>query len=268
MAFGRARAEVDAAGADSAGTGWRTSAGVISAPAPIGANAGPHLEFHTDELRPRWHDVAFVAAVAAGGVILANHDRELTNRWTADDSAFQRDLARIVRPLGYQVIVAGGAAAWGGAWLSHRAALFVAVQRVDLAIASTAACTFALKEVVGRKRPDESPGNARVFDPFSGHDSFPSGHATLAFATATVLDRETTSSWVPAVAYPLAGLVAWSRVHDRKHWASDVLAGGAIGFGIAWKAENIMRPRAGESIGARVGLEVGPPRFVAVRARW
>src|SRR5437867_3935914 len=110
MAVGRARAGADAAGADSAGTGWRTSAGILRAPATAGADSGPRLQFHADELRPRWHDVAYVAGVVAGGAILARHDRELTNRLTARDSQFQRDLARIVRPLGNEVIIAGGVA--------------------------------------------------------------------------------------------------------------------------------------------------------------
>jgi len=141
------------------------------------------------------------------------------------------------------------------------------VQRDDLAIATAGICTFALKEVVGRKRPDESPGDAAALDPFSGHDSFPSGHATLAFAAATTLDRETSSRWVPAIGYPLAGFVAWSRIHDRRHWPSDVVAGAAIGFGVAWKAEDALHPRAGGAT-ARLELDAGDGALAAVRLRW
>src|SRR5439155_26724362 len=137
---------------------------------------------------------------------------------TAGHSVAQRDLARLVQPLGNEFVVAGGLAAWGGAWLAHRDAMFASVRRADLSIAAAAGCAFALKQIVGRERPDESPGDARVFRPFSGHDAFPSGHTTLAFAAAAALDRETTSRWVPAICYPLASLVAWSRIHDREHW--------------------------------------------------
>jgi membrane-associated phospholipid phosphatase len=267
------RAGADAAtaeaAADSAGVGWRTGAAPIPFATSSRSAAAPRLEFDADPLRPRWGDVAFVAAIVAGGAVVAQVDRELTEHATARDAKWQDNLANVARRLGYEGVVIGGAAAWGCAWLSHRDALFVPVQRIDVAIAATGACTFALKQIVGRRRPEDSPGNAKVFKPFSRDDSFPSGHATLAFAAATALDRETSSRWVPAIAYPIAGLVGWSRVHDRKHWTSDVLAGAAIGFGIAWKAENVMRPGPGPAVGLRLELESRPPgTLAAVRATW
>jgi len=265
----RTSAGEDAGAADSAGVGWRTSAGVIPHSSPLAPSPAPRLEFHLDELRPRRRDVAYVAAATTACALIASQDRELTDRATARDSQTQRDLARIIRPFGHEVVVGGAVAAWGGAWLAHRDALFASVQRVDLSIASASVLTFAVKRIVGRKRPEDSPGDAQVFDSFSGHDTFPSGHATLAFAAAAALDRETSSRWVPAVAYPLAGLVAWSRVHDRKHWTSDVVAGAAIGFGVAWKAEDVLRGRAADTVGARVELEAGGPgTLAAVRLRW
>ena len=81
------------------------------------------------------------------------------------------------------------------------------------------------------------------FDPFSGHNSFPSGHSTVAFADAEALDRETSARWVPWAAYPLASLVGWSRVRDDKHWGSDVVAGAALGYWAARKTEDFMRAR-------------------------
>ena len=57
--------------------------------------------------------------------------------------------------------------------------------------------------------------------------SFPSGHATSAFCAAALL-----SDGDPAfrpLYYSLAWIVAWSRVHVRVHYASDVVAGMAVG---------------------------------------
>jgi membrane-associated phospholipid phosphatase len=260
-------AATGAANADSAGVGWRTSAGIIRPPEPP-ASAAPHIQFHPGELRPRWRDVAFVASAATAVALLVPQDRELVDRATAGDSQAQRDLARIVQPFGFEVVVASGAVAWGGAWLAHRDALFAAAQRADLSIASAVLVTVAIKKVVGRKRPDESPDDAWAFDPFTGHDSFPSAHTTMAFAAAAALDRETSSRWVPAVGYPLAALVGWSRIHDRQHWTSDVVAGAAVGFGVTWKMEDAFRGHGGEAIGARLGLEAGPGRLAAVRVSW
>src|SRR5262249_35174514 len=101
-----------------------------------------------------------------------------------------------------------------------------------------------LKEAVGRSRPYESPNDAARFHPFSGHTSFPSGHATVAFAAASAIECESPARWAPWIAYPAAGMLAWSRVHDRLHWTSDVVAGGAIGIWTARKTDAFFRSRA------------------------
>ncbi len=61
--------------------------------------------------------------------------------------------------------------------------------------------------------------------------SFPSGHATSAFAVASVIASEYEDvRWVPVVAYGASLLTALSRVNDNEHWASDVVFGSAIGY--------------------------------------
>ena len=55
--------------------------------------------------------------------------------------------------------------------------------------------------------------------------SFPSGHASSAFFAAALLRRR--STWL--LYYPLAIVVASSRVHVRIHYASDVVAGALLG---------------------------------------
>ena len=88
--------------------------------------------------------------------------------------------------------------------------------------------TQGLKRIFGRYRPEES-SRANRFKPFSGHSSFPSGHATAAFAWIT--------PWVLYYPHPLTyGLftlsvgTAIARIAYDKHWPSDVIVGGAIGF--------------------------------------
>jgi hypothetical protein len=62
----------------------------------------------------------------------------------------------------------------------------------------------------------------------SDHLSFPSGHATITFATATVIERHL--GWRKSLlAYAVASYVATSRLHDDKHWLSDVVFGAAVG---------------------------------------
>ena len=59
--------------------------------------------------------------------------------------------------------------------------------------------------------------------------SFPSGHSASAFATASVLQAEL--GWKIGVpAYGAAAWVAASRVHAKRHYLSDVIAGATIGI--------------------------------------
>ncbi len=79
--------------------------------------------------------------------------------------------------------------------------------------------TEGLKALFREKRPDSN-----------AHDSFPSGHATAAFAVATA-----ESSFHPKQA-PLwflgATLISYSRVRLHRHTVGDVVAGAGIGYGI------------------------------------
>lgn len=59
--------------------------------------------------------------------------------------------------------------------------------------------------------------------------SFPSGHAALAFATATSLaEIKPKHKWFY---YAGAALIGWSRVETKAHTWADVAAGAALGFG-------------------------------------
>ena len=63
--------------------------------------------------------------------------------------------------------------------------------------------------------------------------SFPSGHASVTFAAASVLERHFgyRNAWPTFV---IAGYVAASRLHDDRHFASDVLFGSALGIASGW----------------------------------
>ena len=91
--------------------------------------------------------------------------------------------------------------------------------------------TYVIKRAVGRERPFESNGRT-VFVPGSSHDSFPSGHATEAFAVASVVAARSKSWPIPVLAYTAATLVALDRINDRAHFASDVVAGAFLGSAV------------------------------------
>jgi membrane-associated phospholipid phosphatase len=78
--------------------------------------------------------------------------------------------------------------------------------------------TGVIKQTAQRNRPDSSDMR-----------SFPSGHTSVSFASATVLQREL--GWkVGAPAYAVASYVAMARIEKQKHFLSDVAFGAAVGI--------------------------------------
>lgn len=81
-----------------------------------------------------------------------------------------------------------------------------------------AATTLLTKEIAGEMRPDGS-----------GYDSFPSGHSGKVFLGAELVRMEFGNGW-GAAAYSVAGVTAFMRIWNDKHWLSDVVAGAALGI--------------------------------------
>jgi hypothetical protein len=101
------------------------------------------------------------------------------------------------------------------------------------------------------------PHRAATFHPFAlqnRYASFPSGDSAGAFAAAAVIAERADSPLTGALAYTLAGLAAINRVHDDKHWVSDVFVGSAIGFFIGRKIADLNRGREGMPGSLRISL--------------
>jgi membrane-associated phospholipid phosphatase len=119
-------------------------------------------------------------------------------------------------------IMLGGSFAVYGAGLAsgHRHMAVVGADLVRGQIVSQA-WVQGIKFTVRRERPDGS-----------NQQSFPSGHAASGFAAAAVLARH--YGWKAAVpAYLGATYIAAARVHDNRHYVSDVTFGAAMGIAAA-----------------------------------
>lgn len=128
----------------------------------------------------------------------------------------------------------------GDGWLWYLIGLTVLLFGGETRIAATAAAgsaavvgvgLFVLLKKTGRKRPCEIEPHcwARILPP--DRFSFPSGHTITAFAVAVTLGL-----FYPALLAPLlfcAFCIALSRVLLGMHFLSDVLAGAALGAGLA-----------------------------------
>ena len=101
-----------------------------------------------------------------------------------------------------------------------------------------------LKAVVNEERPDHSD-----------HKSFPSGHASMAFAAARSIDKEFRKDciWIPIAGYAAATAIGVERVvNDHHHWY-DVVAGAALGFGAAeltwWASDKLLGSDSNVAVG-------------------
>jgi len=89
-----------------------------------------------------------------------------------------------------------------------------------------------MRFLLSRSRPlaGEGPSSFHWFSFQNNQHSFPSGHASAAFAVAAVIAGQSDSFLVGTVSYSLASLVAISRVNNNEHWASDVVAASILGY--------------------------------------
>lgn len=104
-------------------------------------------------------------------------------------------------------------------------------------ILSLIVCNGILKPFANRIRPYELVSAKLLIAPPMGA-SFPSGHASAAFAAAMtlVLSRHR----LAAAAVVMAALIAFSRLYLYVHYPSDVLAGAALGTLLAMAAYKII----------------------------
>jgi len=93
--------------------------------------------------------------------------------------------------------------------------------------------TYALKYSINRDRPFETYPEI-VKKAKAGSPSFPSGHTSSAFATATSLSLSYPKWYIIVPSFAYAGTVAYSRMCLGVHYPSDVAAGALIGAGCAY----------------------------------
>jgi membrane-associated phospholipid phosphatase len=164
-----------------------------------------------------------VAAVAAAHQFdgqVRDHFAGKTPALTRKDKNSTRDAAPAA------VLVAG---TWAMGWLIDEPAGRVEAYRMLEAGALSSITTEIFKYGAGRARPNET---LRVDDWRKSGSSFPSLHASAAFAIGTVFAESGGDEyrWVRRViGLGVASGTAYARLHGNVHWLSDVVAGAAIG---------------------------------------
>lgn len=179
----------------------------------------------------RWdsHDWLTLAGITAGIGIVAVFDEDISRAIRHGRTDTLTTFFDNVQPLGneYAIGIVGTFYLAGEIFKDPRAKA-TALDSIAASGIASGLIVNATKYLVGRARPTDGRG-AYNFQPFSGHDSFLSGHTTEAFALASVISEHYDAAWVKVTAYGLAGTVGYARLNNNRHWPSDVLAGAVVG---------------------------------------
>jgi membrane-associated phospholipid phosphatase len=182
----------------------------------------------TSPLRIRTFDDALpwiLVGAGTAGLIASDHwsARQLPN--TVDQVAISHDVSQV--GAGYTVVPIAAGFYIGGAFAHNEKARETGLLGAEAIIDATIV-SEVFKLATGRQRPLDGNGNG---DFFKGGSSFPSGHASVSWALASVVAHEYNENvWYPLAAYSLASLVSLSRLSGQNHFPSDVFVGSALGW--------------------------------------
>jgi membrane-associated phospholipid phosphatase len=174
-----------------------------------------------------WHGAAAVGVYA----LLTTFDNSLHRLAQDNRSGTGNRIARFARHMGQpEVFVTAGLGVLATGLISGNDRVRDAGMRISSSLALAGTIVTLGKLSAGRQRPSHPGADGDEFQPFSGNASAPSGHTAMAFALATSLSDEIHNRWVTVGLYTMAAATGWSRVNDNAHWASDVVAGAALGI--------------------------------------
>ncbi len=189
-------------------------------------------------------DAVVAGAFAVGALGATYADQHLADWLQTDRShqgAFVNDAASFFRFMGNPAPEIIGVSMYAAGRLTHHRELAALGLHGVEAILMGLAVSAPVKVLAGRARPyvsaDRDPHSWKFARGWRNRDyqSFPSGHATTAFAVASAVTAESRVFWpnheylVGTVMLSGASLVGVSRLYHDQHWASDVITGAMIG---------------------------------------
>lgn len=207
-------------------------------------------------------DALLLGAFALGTAAVAPIDMRIAAR--LQDSATQENRFLSKTATGFRILGNPGSFFTGtGLYLIGRVNGNRRVQSLGLhsveSIMVANVVGVSIKLLAGRQRPyvdTKVPDSFQLFRGFAGdkYRSFPSGHTITAFAFASTVTCESQFWWphatwyVGTAFYGGATLVGLSRIYNNQHWASDAMAGAAIGTLVGLKVVKYTHSHPGNRI--------------------
>lgn len=147
----------------------------------------------------------------------------------------------------YPVMPAVPITVWTHGLIKKDKALMRNGYKSAIAITFASVVTTGVKIAVNRTRPyAQYPNEIVQRDHEVGPYSFPSGHTTAAFASATALSLSYNKWYITVPAYVYAGFVAYSRMRLGVHYPTDLLGGIVVGVGaglLTWQIDKVIKRR-------------------------
>jgi len=181
--------------------------------------------------------LAVVIFVVTAAVPASAFDKPLLSLIQENRTHFSDEFSRHITNFGGHDALLISAAMFGVGWFTKDDRLRDAgLQSAEAQEIASQLLVPVLKRAVGRSRPFTNEGTYH-FEPFhskdEAHRSFPSSHATTAWAAATAIAAHYDDRVVPIVVYSIAAGVAYARVNDNVHYPTDVIAGALLGHFVA-----------------------------------
>jgi membrane-associated phospholipid phosphatase len=178
-------------------------------------------------------EVAIGFGIVSSVLIIHQFDAEIKNTFQKNRTDFSNKAANYFQMIGNgKVCFPAMIGLYGvGLLTKNRKVQYTGLQAFK-ALVLSAGVTGSIKYITQRERPYQTDNINNfhfIWNSFH-YNSFPSGHTSDAFAMASVIGYNIKNKYWQIPIYAVATGVGLSRIHDNKHWASDVVLGAAIGY--------------------------------------
>jgi membrane-associated phospholipid phosphatase len=217
-------------------------AALLAIPLAAGAQSGardttPSKTFFTRK------DLAYSAVALVGSAALSAFDVRIAH-WAQSSSVHgserREEIIESFTKVNELPLTLAAIGTYGIGRLSHNNTITDVGMHFSEAMVLTVGVSELLRVPIGRRRPRASLDDQYKFTfggGFSNFDdrSFPSLHASAAFAAASVLSGELklrnpdAAKYVSPALYVAASVPGLTRIYLDQHWASDIVAGAFVG---------------------------------------